>query len=130
MRRVLRSFVALYPRAWRDRYRAEFEALLEDISPTWRMLFDVLAGAIKMQLKTLNAWKIVAACAVAGVLVAAGYSLTVPNRYVSTAIVRLDPGTFDWELNFVTQVVLSGSSLAQMINAEGPSQLAVSRWHE
>jgi hypothetical protein len=33
MRRLLRLAAWLYPPAWRDRYGAEFEALLDDAGP-------------------------------------------------------------------------------------------------
>ena len=63
MRQALKLLISLYPKAWRTRYENEFEALLEDVPPTWRTCFDVFAGAMKMQLKAWNSWKIVAAFA-------------------------------------------------------------------
>ena len=45
MRWVLRS----YPAAWRNRYGAELEALLEDSGQGWRVIPDVLKEALKMR---------------------------------------------------------------------------------
>ena len=42
--------IALYPRAWRDRYEVEFLALMADRSPTPRDRLDVLRGAIDARL--------------------------------------------------------------------------------
>jgi hypothetical protein len=46
MRRLTRWAAKLYPRAWRHRYGAEFDALLEDISPSWRDACDVAGRAL------------------------------------------------------------------------------------
>ena len=43
--RSARWLLSLYPAGWRDRYGAEFIALLEDSRLTWSVLFDVIAGA-------------------------------------------------------------------------------------
>lgn len=42
----MRRLVALYPRAWRDRYAAEFEDLLADRPMTLRDQLDIARGAI------------------------------------------------------------------------------------
>src|SRR5882757_5074730 len=89
MRPLLKALTFLYPRAWRDRYQNEFDALLEDVPPTWRSLFDVLGGALRMQLKLGNAWKYVAGFGVIGLLGALGYTWTIPRRYVSQALIRV-----------------------------------------
>ena len=63
----------LYPRAWRERYSDEFEALLEDYNPGWREFANVFGGAIKMQVMNGSLyWKAMAAMAVAGAVVGAG----------------------------------------------------------
>jgi hypothetical protein len=38
MKRLVRLAARLYPTWWRRRYAAEFEALLEDVTPTGRLL--------------------------------------------------------------------------------------------
>jgi hypothetical protein len=42
MRRAIQFMLRLYPARWRERYRGEFEALLEQMRPGWRDVFDVL----------------------------------------------------------------------------------------
>jgi hypothetical protein len=52
MKRTMRFLVWLYPSTWRKRYGAEFEALLEDATPSAQDAFDVFWGALKMQMTT------------------------------------------------------------------------------
>jgi hypothetical protein len=47
MRTLLRWAARLYPLAWRNRYAAEFDALLDDISPTISDLWDVVADVLR-----------------------------------------------------------------------------------
>jgi uncharacterized protein involved in exopolysaccharide biosynthesis len=119
---ALQSLILLYPRAWRDRYGSEFRALLDDIPPTWRTLFDVFGGALKMQIKIWSPWKIVAAFAIVGVLGSAAFTLTIPARYVSTAVIN---GS-EQELITSIQRVESRQSLTQLIVEENlyPSERA------
>lgn len=42
--------IALYPRAWRDRYEHEFLALLEDRTPQARDRLDIVRGAVDSRL--------------------------------------------------------------------------------
>ncbi|HET9344459.1 MAG TPA: hypothetical protein VFO05_02055 [Candidatus Limnocylindrales bacterium] len=44
------ALVRLYPRAWRDRYEAEFAALLEARPPTFGDRFDIVLGALDARL--------------------------------------------------------------------------------
>lgn len=46
--------LSLYPRAWRDRYAAEFEALLEQCLHTPLDVVDVFLGAMDARLQLLN----------------------------------------------------------------------------
>ncbi|MGE3344696.1 MAG: hypothetical protein AB7L71_14795, partial [Vicinamibacterales bacterium] len=46
----MRLIVRLYPRAWRQRYGDELEALIEDTGPGWRVAADVARGAAMMHL--------------------------------------------------------------------------------
>jgi hypothetical protein len=52
MRRWIRLIAWLYPARWRRRYGAEFDALLEDATPTWRNAVDVGWGALEMHMNT------------------------------------------------------------------------------
>jgi hypothetical protein len=119
MKSWIRRAARLYPRRWRDRYGAEFEALLDDLKPGWRELIDVTKGALVMRLRyDSTSFKFAAAMALAGAVLAAGVSLAVPNRYVSTAVMRIRPAPDtdapDW-LSDVQQAVLSRGSLAELI---------------
>jgi hypothetical protein len=50
MRTLLRWAARLYPESWRERYGAEFDALLADISPSFGDVCDVLGGALRARL--------------------------------------------------------------------------------
>ncbi len=122
MKRALNALILLYPKAWRDRYQNEFEAMLEDVPLTWRTVVDVLGGALKMQLKLWSPWKLVAACGVVGVLAAGAYTMTIPRRYISQAVLRFHqdgpPSEVDEELSEFAQAVLSTSSLTGLVTEE------------
>jgi LPS O-antigen subunit length determinant protein (WzzB/FepE family) len=126
MRSLVRWAARLYPAAWRARYGEEMEALLEDVGPGGGDLWDVLRGALFMQMTSLSFGKILAGCTLAGVLAAGVWSLAQPNRYVSTAVVRISianpatGGPADLEetmghMQAVQQDTFSRSSLASII---------------
>lgn len=52
MRTLLRWVARLYPARWRNRYAEEFDALLEDISPTIGDLCDVIGDVLRVRLTT------------------------------------------------------------------------------
>lgn len=92
MRRTVRFLARLYPSRWRKRYGAEFDALLEDAPPSPRHAFDVLCGALKMQMKNRDCGRIALTCSVAGMLVAAAISFVLPVHYLSQATLIVAPG--------------------------------------
>ena len=49
MRTLIRWAARLYPAIWRNRYAAEFEALLDDISPSLADLCDVLGDVLRVR---------------------------------------------------------------------------------
>lgn len=49
MRTLIRWAARLYPATWRNRYAAEFDALLDDISPSLRDLCDVLGDVFRVR---------------------------------------------------------------------------------
>jgi uncharacterized protein involved in exopolysaccharide biosynthesis len=91
MKRILRFLARLYPPSWRKRYGAEFEALLEDATPSARDAFDVFWGALKMQMTTWSLGRIMLSCSVAGILVAVAVSLALPVHYLSQTVLNLQP---------------------------------------
>jgi capsular polysaccharide biosynthesis protein len=116
MRTLMRWATRLYPGPWRARYGAEFDALLEDVGPRGGDVWNIVRGALAMQLTTWNFWKILAACTVAGALIAGVWSLTMPDRYISTAVMRIDGDDGDMvRLRQLQEQVLSRKSLSGFI---------------
>src|SRR5204862_5009704 len=92
MRRWISLTARFYPKNWRDEYGPEFNALLEDVRPGWRVLANVLGGAVKMQMTNGRGWlKLSAVMAVAGAIVAVMASFAVDRRYVSSAVMTVMP---------------------------------------
>ena len=89
MRGLIRFLSRLYPTAWRERYGAEFAALLEDVEPDWRTPLDIVKGALEMRMGTWNLATISATTGLIGALVALGVSFVMPLRYASVAVVRI-----------------------------------------
>jgi len=87
MRRIFRLAARLYPTWWRQRYASEFEALLEDVDPGWREFFDVIHGALAMQVTTLGTISVV--CALAGAIVGGVIAARTPESFGSSATVCL-----------------------------------------
>jgi len=114
MKNAIKRLISLYPQPWRSRYESEFNALLDDVPPTWGTFFNVFGGAMKMQFKTGRSWKIVSACALAGVIAGVALTWTIPHRYVSTAIIEMgDIG--DAKINAVARTILSRAPLTRLI---------------
>lgn len=92
MRRWIALVGRLYPRAWRERYGEEFDALLDDATADWHQLLNVTLGAITMQVSNHIAYlKAAGALALAGGLLAMAVSYRLPPRYVSSAMMRVTP---------------------------------------
>lgn len=52
MRTLIRWAARLYPPAWRNRYAVEFDALLDDISPTFGDVCDLLGDVLRVRATT------------------------------------------------------------------------------
>ena len=130
MKTLVRWAARLYPAAWRARYAVELEALLEDVGPGGRDLWDILRGALLMHMRMtgLSFWKILASGALAGVLAAGVWSAKHPDRYVSTAVLRMSlapsppPADPQWtamlHLMEMQRAVLSRTSLSSIIQQQ------------
>lgn len=92
MKRLLKLLARLYPSAWRNRYAAEFEALLDDRAPRLRDTFDVLLGALKMQMIRPSFARITLASCLFGLLAALAISFAVPAEYVSQSLILVGAG--------------------------------------
>ena len=66
MKRLLRWVTYLYPRAWHDRYGAEFQALLDESNPRAGDVWDIAKEALKLHMR--NAAVLAAMCAVLGAI--------------------------------------------------------------
>jgi len=91
MKRAVRALVWLYPSSWRKRYGREFEALLEDATPSMGDACDIAWGALKMRItKSVFARILVAGLSV-GVIVATLVFVTTPKHYRSEAFFTAKP---------------------------------------
>jgi hypothetical protein len=119
VKRLLKFLARLYPSAWRNRYAAEFEALLDDRTPRTRDAFDVLLGALKMQMTKWSFTRITLATCVFGLLAAIAISFAVPRRYVSQGVILVDTEIaqdgLDTILANITKEVLNKSSVVPII---------------
>ena len=121
MRRLIEFLARLYPKTWRERYGAEFGALLEDVPPDWRTSGNIVKGAIEMQLKTWNVKRIFLAAELAGLLAAAGILLAIPRQYASEAVLRVRSANATEMADAVMDVmgqVLSQRSLSAIVDSE------------
>jgi hypothetical protein len=91
MKRAMRFLARLYPSSWRKRYGSEFDALIEDSKPSAQAAFDVVSGALKMQVTTWNFGRITLAGAMAGIILAVAISIALPAHYISQAVLVLTP---------------------------------------
>jgi len=111
----------LYPARWRQRYGAEFGALLEESGGGWSATVDILKGALAMQMRSWTVWQFVAGCAMTGAVVAGVASWMAPKQYVSTAVLRVDadaPAGREW-LGRTSQEVFSRTELMKLIVSHG-----------
>jgi hypothetical protein len=119
MKRWMRYAAWLYPASWRRRYAGEFEALLEDAELRWNDFWDILRGALLMQMKMWTFGKVACGFGLVGLAIAAVIAMRAPSEYMSTAVLRVSssqPGaTPAGELNRLQQIVLSRYSLSKLM---------------
>jgi capsular polysaccharide biosynthesis protein len=115
---VLSFLTRLYPAVWRRRYEAEFDALLDELQPSWRDVFDVLKGALKMQFAKSLTLKFAIAFSVLGAIVAGIIAVALPDRYVATGIMTVQYHDSAAKSNTTLQLaesVFSRPALTQVI---------------
>jgi hypothetical protein len=91
VRRVGRLLIRFYPGNGRERYGEEFEALIEDSPASAGGLFDLLKGAVRMQMAVPSLPVLALVLSSVGVLAGLGISYLVTPSYVSTAALRFTP---------------------------------------
>lgn len=122
MRRAIRFLARLYPAPWRAKYGDEFDTLIDDATPTAHAAFDVLKGAVKMQMTSGNFASTLVTGAVAGALLAFAISFAFPRMYRSQASIAVldtrQPQAIS-RIFSVEQEVLSRKSLGSIIQKKG-----------
>jgi hypothetical protein len=111
----------LYPAAWRARYGAEYEALIDDAELKLSDGLDVLWGAIKMRVTSRSFVRVVLPCALAGTMVALGISLFRPAMYHSRTLITADTegrAPVDDQLRELANGAFPASFLEQLIQKE------------
>jgi hypothetical protein len=83
----MKFLIKLYPAQWRQRYAREMEALLEDSRS--HDAWDLLRGAMEIQMKTWSFGRIVTVCGIAGVVLAGIFAFSRPYPYRSTATLKI-----------------------------------------
>jgi hypothetical protein len=91
MKRAAQFLIRLYPANWRARYGEEFQALIEDSSPGWPGILDLLKGAIRMHLSIPAFPKLALMLSITGLLAGLAVSFVVDPRFVSTATMAFIP---------------------------------------
>jgi len=92
VRRWIAWAARLYPRPWRERYGEEFSALLKDAPADWRQLADVMWAGLAVRMADGTTYiKVAGGLALIGAIAALAGSYAVPQRYVSSAILRIAP---------------------------------------
>ena len=116
MKRWIRLAARLYPAPWRDRYDAEFDALLDDAHLRWSDVADVLQGAAIMRMTKWNSyWKVATATALAGAILACTVSLTLHDRWMASASITMSPGSNPGRLSHIYSMAFAGDPFVRNI---------------
>jgi uncharacterized protein involved in exopolysaccharide biosynthesis len=112
----MKFLIRLYPAWWRRRYGRELEALLEDSGS--RDVWDLLRGAMEIQMKTWSFGRVVTVCGIAGVMLAGAIAFSTPYRYRSTAVLKSggDRSPEDW--NALNQAAFTPQALSDIVHRE------------
>jgi hypothetical protein len=130
MKPFIRIAAKLYPRAWRERYGAEFEALLDDTGTDARIAFNVLIQAIAMQAES---WKRIVPAVLLGMaaLSLAGYWVgRQPYTSPGTQLIFHQDSTVGGMVGFmVFLAAAAGGLIASMLKQDGKLHAARrARW--
>jgi hypothetical protein len=121
MKRILKWLAQLYPSAWRKRYGAEYEELLDESKPRVRDAFDVIRGATTMHLTSRSFVRIILPCVLIGALAAVAMSFALPKKYVSETLISVyttDPRTIGSQLASQLPDLLAEPAMISIIQSE------------
>jgi hypothetical protein len=83
MKRLMHLAAWLYPFRWRERYGAEFHALIDDVTPGWTALFDVMRGGVSMRVRMSNPALMAASLGILGAVLGGIGALAAPAEFES-----------------------------------------------
>ena len=84
MKRALRLLARAYPRSWRRRYGREFDALLEQLTPTAGDVLDVARGGIVTRIRSAHPAVLAVTLSIVGGMVAGAIADVTSHRVEST----------------------------------------------
>ncbi len=119
MKRLMGWAARLYPAAWRARYGAEFEALLEDAPLKSHDLWDVVRGACIMRITRVNFATIVLCGVLAGGLIAGVWSVGRLSGYISTGVLRAQAS----DTKYLTTVIAVQQAVHQTMSRGSLSEI-------
>jgi hypothetical protein len=88
-KRIIRFAARFYPTVWRERYGAELDALLEDMSLHWIDMWDLLGGALAAHIRTWSFRQLAFVLGLTGAIIATAIAFSMDNKYISTAVVSV-----------------------------------------
>jgi hypothetical protein len=87
MKWVALQLLRLYPKAWRERYGTEFEALLQDARLRPADLVDILKEVFQMRLRDVGVFALLSGIGLASGL---SFAAAIPDVWVARSTVTLD----------------------------------------
>ena len=122
-RALLLRAARLYPKAWRARYGDEFAAMIEDLPEgraRWATVGDILRGAVRMRARQ-SVMGMAVLGGLAGIVIAAGVGLAIPNEYRTSALVRVESRVTDEMLSAAVERMIEtgkGYDVAERIDRD------------
>jgi hypothetical protein len=123
MNRLIRLAARMYPRAWRERYGEEFEALLDDAGADGRAASNVLVGAVLMHFQRRKKMGAAALLAIGAILTASWWIGQRPYITLgSHQVFRMDSnpwGAMAGFLVFLAAIIVGLPILVLCVNDRG-----------
>jgi hypothetical protein len=121
---VLDWVTRIYPRAWRERYGSEFEAMLEDLPEQglhWKTVWDISKGAIAMRAtqRPVKLMKMTAIFAMAGLIAGAGIAFAIPDSFLSVSLIGVDKSIDDQVLSGGIQRTMNDELMQSLVSKYG-----------